>query len=326
VADLDLDGSPEIVSVGNYGVYTMDAEGDTLWTYDLGGASASTPVLADLTGDGYPEVVLPTSSSMIVLTGDGDDLWTVSASAGSGRGGASAYDLDGDGTWEVIWASGNATQILHGATGDVLASYSNTNTTCAGPVPVVDLDGDDHAELVVVDSSGRVRALRDTNGFTDARPVWHQSDYSLTNIADNSEVPAEQIPNWMLENNFRAGERVTTVQSVYPVVRDVCSDECSSGRVWLWYSLANDGWEEVAEAFTLQFWGQTDAGMVLLGSADWSGSIEPGTMTEGYMLELTGVPTGVRDIQMHLVEARDPEFVDCSEDDNFARWGAEVCP
>ncbi len=327
VADLDLDGSPEIVSVGNYGLTTMDFEGGTLWTYDLAGASASTPVIADLDGDGDPEIVIPTTTSILAIDGEGELLWTVAATgSGSGRGGASAYDLDGNGAWEVIWASPTATTILDGTTGTTLSSYASTNTTCAGPVPVVDLDGDDHAEIVVIDASGKIRALRDTSGFTDARPVWHQSDYSLTNIEDDSAVPMDPVPNWQGENNFRAGERVTTVESVYPLIREVCTVECDRGDLWVWYSLANNGYYDVAESFQLDIWGQSDGGMVYLGSADWSGTVEAGRMTEGQMLELSGVPAGVHDLQIHLVGVRDPEFVDCSEDDNRQSWGGEVCP
>ena len=74
------------------------------------------------------------------------------------------------------------------------------------------------------------------------------------------------------------------------------------------------------------FWGQTDTGMVYLGSATWTGTVEAGRMTEGQTLELTGAPSGVRDLQVHLTGARDPEFIDCSEDDNRSYWGAEVCP
>lgn len=326
VADLDKDGAPEIVTVGNYGVITMDAEGEELWTYDLGSASASTPVLADIDGDTYPEVIIPTTTSIIVLDGDGNERWIYTASSsGTGRGGASAYDLDGDGAWEIIWAGPTSTMILDG-NGDLLASYSGTNTTCAGPVPIVDLDGDGHAEIVVVDSSGRIRALRDTAGFTDARPVWHQSDYSLTNVSDNSQLPAVSVPNWQDANNFRAGESIAMVLSVYPVIRDVCSDECGEGKVWIWYSIANNGWYDVSENLQLEFWGQTDAGMSLLGTATWTGSIDPGMMTRSSFLELTDVPSPLLDITVRIVGSTDPEFADCSEDDDSTEWNLEVCP
>jgi hypothetical protein len=326
VADLDWDGSPEIVTVGNYGVLTFDAEGEELWTYDLGGASASTPVLADVDGDMFPDVIIPTTTSLIVLDGDGNERWVYTpSSSGTGRGGASAYDLDGNGTWEIIWAGPGATRILSGD-GELLAEYTGTNTSCAGPVPIVDLDGDGHAEIVVVDSSGRVRALRDTAGFTEARPVWHQSDYSLTNVEDNSQLPAASTPNWQGANNFRAGEGIATVVSVYPVIRDVCSDECGDGTVWIWYSIANNGWYDVSEILSLEFWGQTATGMVLLGTDTWTGNVDAGMMTASDFVELTGVPTPMQDIMVRIAGSVDPEFADCSTEDDSTMWNLEVCP
>ena len=327
IADLDVDGSPELVSVGNYGVVVMDNAGRENWTYDLSGALASTPVLADIDGDGKPEVIIPTSTYIIALDGDGNELWTVAASgSGSGRGGASAFDLDGDGTWEVIWSSPTAVMIIDGKSGDTLADYPANNTTCAGPVPIVDLDGDDHAEIVVIDNAGKIRALKDKSGFTDARTQWHQSDYSLTNVEEDGSLPASPIPNWEGENNFRAGESVATVQSLYPVVRSVCSEECASDTVWIWYSIANSGFYEMTGSVYVDIWAVTDTGVEYLTSDTYVGTLSPGMMTPGEFLELRDVPRPMRDIQVRVTGTSHPEIEDCQESDDIALWNAEVCP
>ncbi len=327
VADLDLDGSPEIVSVSSYGVSAMDSGGSEIWSYDLAGAMASTPVIADLNGDGYPEVVIPTSSKLFAIDGSGGEFWTLTPSgSGSGRGGASAFDLDGDGDWEVVWAGPGATMVVDGETGDILAEYSGTNTTCSGPVPVVDLDGDDHAEIVVITSGGKLMALRDTNGFTDARTQWHQSDYSLTNVEEDGGMPIDPEPNWMGVNNFRAGETVAVVQSLYPVVRDVCSEECAQGKAWIWYSIANSGWYELDGRVEVDIWAETDTGPIYLTSDTFVGSVDPGTMTAAKFLELQGVPSPLLGLQVRITGTSSPDIEDCQPSDDIAYWDTDICP
>ncbi len=326
IADLDLDGSPEIVSVGNYGVITMDSEGREIWSFDIGGALASTPVIADVDGDGYPEAIIPTSAALFVIDRDGNELYTVTPTgSGSGRGGASAYDLNGDGAWEIVWAGPSSTMIIDGASGDILTEYTGTNTSCAGPVPIVDLDGDGHAEIVVVTSGGKITALRDTHGFTQARGVWHQSDYSLTNTEDSSQMPDDPEPNWLGENNFRAGGSVEIIPSLYPVIRDVCSDECEGGSAWVWYSVANNGYYNVTDRLELEFWGVSGTSATKLATSTWNGTVDPGMMTDSYFIELTGVPKPLDDIQVRITGVADAPYADCDESDDITYWNAPVC-
>lgn len=327
VADLDLDGSPEVVSVSSYGVSAMDSGGNEIWSYDLGGAMASTPVIADLNGDTYPEVIIPSSTSLFAIDGDGDEFWTLTpGGSASGRGGASAYDLDGDGDWEVIWAGPSATMVVDGDSGDVLTEYAGSNTTCSGPVPVVDLDGDDHAEIVVISSDGKLRALRDSNGFTGARTQWHQSDYSLTNVEDDGGMPIDPEPNWMGANNFRAGAPVQVVKSLYPVIRDVCSEECAQGSAWIWYSIANSGWYAHNGRVEVDIWVDTDTGPKYLTSDTFSGDVEPGMMTDAKFLELQDVPSPLLGLQIRIVGTSDPEVEDCQPSDDIAFWETDICP
>ncbi len=325
VADLDKDGSPEVVSVGNYGVYTMDANGNVLWTFDLGGGLATTPAIADIDGDTYPEALIATTTDLFVLDMNGNEVMSIEApGSGSGRGGVSAYDFDGNGTWEIVWQSPSALLIIDGKTGDTLADYSLTAPTCAGPVPIVDADNDGDADIVTYDSGGKIRVLTDSAGFTQARPVWHQSDYSLTNIGDNSEMPEDPVPNWQGANNFRAGAPVEQINSLYPVLRDVCADECEGGSVWVWYSVANNGYYTVNDRLAVEFWGVTDAGYTLLGEATWSGTVDAGMMTEADFIQLTGVATPLYDIDVRISGTTE-DYEDCDESDDIDKWGTQIC-
>ena len=326
VADLDLDGTPEMVVVGNYGLIVQDNVGNELWTYDLGGASASVPVIADLDADGYPEIVVPTANELIVVTGEGRDFWSVSDSSSAyGRGGATAYDLDGDGAWEVVWAGAGSLQILDGASGDTLTSDSMTQPTCAGPVAIADVDADNHADIIAVDSTGTVKALRDTSGFTTARTVWHQSDYSYTNVEDDGSFPADPVPTWELYNNFRAGPAIPGMKSLYPVIRDVCSDECADGKVWVWYSVANSGNEDFGGSIDLEFWGVLSTGPIRLDTATVTTGVRAGQMTEGFFIELIDVITPLNDISVRIVGSG-TDAQECDTTDDTTRWGASICP
>ena len=326
VADLDKNGSPEVVAVGNSGVITMDAEGDVLWTFDIGTALPSTPVIADVDGDGYPDVIIPTATVLYVIDRDGKEMHSINAPGpGSGRGGASAYDLDGNGAWEIVWQSPSELMIIDGTSGDTLSSYPVTAPLCAGPVPIVDVDADGDADIVTYDANGKLRVLTDTASFTQARPVWHQSDYSLTNVEDNSAMPRGAEPNWKGENNFRAGASVNVVNSLYPVIRDVCEDECGNGTVWVWYSLANNGYYDVTDLLELSFWGVSDAGTTKLGEASWTGKVDAATMTEGAFIELTGVPAPLHELQIRIVSSHGETYADCDLSDDVGYWDTEIC-
>lgn len=232
IADLDMDGSPELIRTNDGdGLVIMDAEGNELWMDGLDGAKPSAAAVADVDGDGDPDIIVPTMNRLYVFEGDGSVLWDVADSTTStDRGGASAYDLDGNGAWEVIWSGPSGVQIFDGVTGETLVESSGKPPSCAGPVPVVDLDGDFRAEIVVLDStSGALTALSDTSGFTTARTVWNQSDYNFTNVEDDGSIPMDPTPSWEMYNNFRAGPPIEKMQNLFPQIRDVCNDECAAG-------------------------------------------------------------------------------------------------
>jgi hypothetical protein len=110
VADLDQDGSPEII----FGDTVFDSTGHMKWRMSktVGDNGHGTwPIAADVDGDGKLEVIAgPTA-----YRADGTVLWTAS---GYSDGLALIADVDGDGKPEVILRpSTNQLIILNGATG-----------------------------------------------------------------------------------------------------------------------------------------------------------------------------------------------------------------
>lgn len=81
----------------------------------------------------------------------GELVWSVeNDDIGSGKIGVSAYDFDADGIDEVLVQDHFKVRILDGQTGKELAVIdSSTGTLWEYPI-VVDLEGDDNAEMIVV--------------------------------------------------------------------------------------------------------------------------------------------------------------------------------
>lgn len=184
IADVDADGSPEIVAFqrGEH-VVAVDATGTIEWT-SAAFVTAGFPVIAvgDLDGDGYPEVVgdlavldgrtggtvgqleyqtspyrtpiladLDQDGQQEVILGNlvadlhGTTLWT---NAGTGFSSLGAVaDIDGDPGGEVFFAS-DGTCIVHDDDGTVLTSFALPPGN-PGPPAVADFDGDGAIEIAI---------------------------------------------------------------------------------------------------------------------------------------------------------------------------------
>ncbi len=183
VADLDGDGSPEIVGVrenssgllgdGDYQVVAWSADGEQLWESDhytkLDFDWATAPVISDMDHDGSPEIV----AGRVVLNADG-------TTRGVGEHGHGSYgvtsalgmtiseasvpavtDLDLDGTEEII--VGDA---AYDADGNTLRMDLSQEDAMIG---VANLDDDPEGEVVAI-SYDTIRA-QDTDGTVLWGPV-----------------------------------------------------------------------------------------------------------------------------------------------------------
>jgi hypothetical protein len=188
VADVDLDGVPEVVAV-----YYNSHEA-VVWRYDAtepqkfqimrgpvdvwGGLDPSAcppssagsihgggpPSVADLDGDGVPDVVTATGVGLTALNGarlldsavSAQDtfLWAVpNQDCSSAQTGASTFDFDGDGRSEVVYSDERRLRIYDGSTGAVVADACNPSATLNEYPVVADVDADGHAEIVAVSNA-----------------------------------------------------------------------------------------------------------------------------------------------------------------------------
>ncbi len=201
VADLDEDGSPEIVAARHSVLYVWGADGALRWLAPWGeegqqgeahGSSRSycSPVVGDLDGDGDGEIVGVSGTHAYLYDHDGHVVQTYPFGDSELRSLAAA-DLDGDGTAEILvvkTGDGPVTQVfeLHGdarpgwpqvdhASCDPCSDYGGYNQN----VGAGDLDGDGDLEVISTYDCCHVGAFHDDGapvavdgGFAAAGPWW----------------------------------------------------------------------------------------------------------------------------------------------------------
>ncbi|MBO6938691.1 MAG: hypothetical protein JJ863_27230 [Deltaproteobacteria bacterium] len=179
VADLDLDGSPEIAVVGAGVITVLDgATGSMLigpggsWvdgTFALpGGGTGGPPTIADFDGDGLPEIATAGRGAYVVYDPDcfetpprtgGDDCATTdflrwqaaTQDISSSVTGSSVFDFQGDGIAEVVYNDECFLHVYDGRDGAEILMDPIPNSSRTGyeyPI-VVDVDGDGNSEIVV---------------------------------------------------------------------------------------------------------------------------------------------------------------------------------
>jgi hypothetical protein len=192
VADLDLDGQPEIVSIQNFNGGNVHHL--VIWRYapndpagyeiiregiDINGNLPSSicpvgsagnhggggpPTIADFNGDGVPDIGVAGGIGYAVFDGarlmdpqvaNADTLMWIEQSqdCSSAFTGSTVFDFDGDGVAEVIYADEQFLRIYGGLDGDVLFQTCNTTGTLHEYPVIADVDNDGHADLLVISNS-----------------------------------------------------------------------------------------------------------------------------------------------------------------------------
>lgn len=194
------------------------------------------PTVADFNGDGQPEIAVATNKvwpifpqtavdqteiMMSVYRSDGSLMWRRNLIAARGHDNgqwpASAFDFDGDGAAELVYLDTQKLYILNGRDGATLfeMAITRTNDTPAVRYPTIaDVDNDGNAEIIVptVNSPGAgvplrngVLVLGDVKGnWRNARRVWNQWHYNVTNVNEDASIPRVARNSWQVYNGHRA--------------------------------------------------------------------------------------------------------------------------
>ena len=140
-------------------------------------------------------------------------LFTTTISDFSGASGATAFDFLGDGLPEPVYSD---EQFAYGwaSTEDgyeeVFTVPRSSGTNMEYPI-VVDVDNDGSAEVLVVSAANApvLQVFRDVSDrWIQARRIWNQYSYSVTNISETGVVPRVQIPSWRGFERYRVNAQL----------------------------------------------------------------------------------------------------------------------
>lgn len=219
VADMNLDGTPEIVVIAPSALFILDANGrNIVGPVSLPGTangSGGAPTIADFDGDRVPDIGIALTHYYCAYRADGSMIWCKPTRDISEHTGSTSFDFNGDGVAEVIYQDELVFRIYAGPDGTELFSASSHSWTGAEYPVVADVDRDGAADILVPNSvfsssyySGITVYSGAGKGWVPTRGIWNQHAYSITNINDDLSVPRNPVPSWKSHNSFRLNRRM----------------------------------------------------------------------------------------------------------------------
>jgi RHS repeat-associated protein len=300
VARLDADPHPSVV-VSYFGeLWLLDHAGALKWgpiflpcpTYGSG-----PPVIADFDGSGTLQIGVACAATLSGVDAAGSVKWSIPISSYPGPTGASAFDLDGDGTAELIEADLNGLRIVRGGDGKVLATVPLQRESIAADYPLVaDVDGDGKAEIVAI-ANGRfagtshgIFVYGDANdNWVGARRIWNQHSYHVTNVSDDGRIPAHETPT-LAGFHEQTGAPRQSALAAPDFTASFVREGASGANVTLTARIGNGGAELGSTGLPVSFYnGDPRAGGSLLGTVLTSIDLAPGQYQD-VTLTLTGSP------------------------------------
>lgn len=308
LADFDGDAKPELVVIAAGLARVHDAATGVLLAQTAipGGGAGGPPTISDFDGDGDRDFASAVGTSYTIFTYNKLPtpavavLWSVpTADGSSARTGSSIFDFEGDGVSEVLYNDECYLRVYDGKMGKTLVEIASSSAT-ANQYPVaVDVDGDNHTELVVVsDDKYQLKGqtpgcpnykagemLRhgvfvygDTsNKWVRTRRIWNEHSYHVTNIGVDGKVPALETPSYSANNTYRVSEpgNGTFNSPDLRVDLSVGLAGCP-GSITLRMTVRNDGSLGVGAGVTVEVFEGKDATGPLLGTAKTTKALLPG--------------------------------------------------
>lgn len=219
VANLDDDPEPEILVTNYRGLALLEHDGTLKYknVQPEGTYPGFRPAaIHDFDGDGTAEFAVSSPDVYSVFESAPSVLWSATIDDSSGWSGGTAFDFDGDGIAEAMYADQQNLFVFDGD-GAVLLSVPRSARTLTEYPTVADIDNDGSAEILVVSDAGfdldqtapTVQAIRDVDDrWIQARRIWNQHTYHVTNVREDGTIPQWEPPNWASLNTFRTNAQI----------------------------------------------------------------------------------------------------------------------
>jgi hypothetical protein len=229
VVNMDDDDSPEIVLAAGPGIFVLEHDGTTKLNaageplfyrstdqgLDLG--DFNPPTAHDFDGDGRVDIAVGASTGFTVLNRDMQPIFQYSM-IDQGLTATTAFDFLGDGQAEAIYADKDKLLFFDVASQRLVMTWPHSGQMDY-PI-VVDVDNDESAEVVVVSNgtidtstlfpvwvektAPTVQVLTDSmNRWIPTRRIWNMSNYHVTNVLEDGNIPAVEPPHYLRQNTFR---------------------------------------------------------------------------------------------------------------------------
>jgi hypothetical protein len=223
IANLDDDDDPEIIVNNNGGITILEHDGtikfqDVRPTGDPSGLGNwfRPSTVHDFDDDGLSEFAVSSASHYTVFFRNLTIMWSTDVQDGSGWAAGTAFDFLGDGSAEAMYADEANLFVFDGTGTPVLTVPRSSKTLIEYPV-VADVDNDGSAEIVVVSAtnwddvqtSPTVQVIRDAEDrWIQARRIWNQHTYHVTNVREDGVIPQIEQPSWRELNTYRTNAQI----------------------------------------------------------------------------------------------------------------------
>lgn len=234
IADLDTGSpGPEILISNENGLALLDSTGATIYK-DLRPTGDPVSVTGwlrpatvhDFDGDGNAEFAVSSANHYTVYEWDGEIVWSGTVLDQSGIAAGTAFDFLSIGMAQAMYADETNLFIYDGFGETIMQSPRCSGTLSEYPV-VADVDNDGSAEIVVVSNimaggtmtSPTLQVIADSDDlWVQARRIWNQHTYHVTNVAENGAILQYEPPSWEVLNTYRTNAQIVEGSIVDPEI------------------------------------------------------------------------------------------------------------
>lgn len=214
IGNFDLDDFPEVLLAIDDELYLLEHTGETIWgpKFAPDFSDMGAPAVADIDADGLAEIIVSSERRLTVFETDGTVKWTAEIFDDSGVTGATVFDFENDGLYEVVHVDEEDFRIFDALTGTRLYETRHTSPTVYEYPVVADIDGDKEAEIVlagyefnlVAGNTPGIRVFSARNGaWADAGSVWGSHSFHINEIEEDGTIPLLETPSWLTHNTYR---------------------------------------------------------------------------------------------------------------------------